>query len=157
MNRSPLPDVFSLVLFRDGQISTVRLEVVHLDSSVCVVFNGEGGVDHAGNVVFPIWSERSDDCFKTIKIKFENVQHPRQGTVEIWIDVSNIVQRDWLAKEHLVKGQRESSIQVMAVKNGQAHDAPDKVEVGQVFLRICGQAVIIKMDQRGNKKKDEPD
>lgn len=48
----------------------------------------------------------------------------------------HVVQRDGFSQQLLVEGQREASIDVVAVEHSQAHDAAHKMEVGQVLLQV---------------------
>ena len=55
--------------------------------------------------------------------------------MELGIDVGNVLERDRLVEQHLVKREREAAVEVVPVEHGQPDDAPNEMEVGQVLLR----------------------
>ncbi len=55
--------------------------------------------------------------------------------MQLGVHLGDVVQVDGLVEQHLVEGQREAAVQVVAVEDGQAHDPTHKVKVRQVFLR----------------------
>lgn len=54
--------------------------------------------------------------------------------MEVRINRLHVLQRDWFSKQLLVEGQREASVDVMAVEHCHAHDTTHKVEVRQMLL-----------------------
>jgi len=55
--------------------------------------------------------------------------------VQFGVHRLHVVQRDGFAQQLLVEGQREASVDVVAVEHRHAHDAAHEVKVGQVLLR----------------------
>lgn len=65
-----------------------------------------------------------------------SLQDPDEAVVEVGVDRLHVVQRDRFAQQLFVKGQREASVDVVAVEHRHAHDATHEVEIRQVLLRI---------------------
>ena len=68
-----IPDVFAFVVFVDGNVAAVGLQVVHLNSSVGVVFHRECRVDHPARVVLPATSQSTIQS--TIQSQIESNHH----------------------------------------------------------------------------------
>ena len=58
-----------------------------------------------------------------------DLQHPRQGTVQLGVNLRDVVQVDGFVQQHLVERQRKPSVQVVTVKDSQAHDASHEMKV----------------------------
>lgn len=56
--------------------------------------------------------------------------------MKLGVHVRNVLESDGLVEQHLVERQCETAVQVVPVEHGQPDDPSDKVEVGQVLLRI---------------------
>jgi hypothetical protein len=54
--------------------------------------------------------------------------------MQVWINMSDVVQNDGLVKQHLVEWEGEATVEMVTVEDGQTHYPSDKVEVGQVLL-----------------------
>lgn len=63
------------------------------------------------------------------------LQDPDEAVVEVGVDGFHIIQSDRFAEQLFVEGQREASVDVMAVEHCHAHDATHKMEVRQVLLQ----------------------
>ena len=59
--------------------------------------------------------------------------------MQVWINVSNVIQNNGFVEQHLVEGQCETTVEMVTVEDGQTHDPTDKVEVGQVLLYDKGK------------------
>lgn len=68
-------------------------------------------------------------CELMLCLDEEFLQDPNEAVVQIGVDGLHVVQRDRFAQQLLVKGQREASVNVVAVEHRHAHDATHKVEV----------------------------
>ena len=64
--------------------------------------------------------------------------------MQFLVDFGDVVQVDGLVEQHLVEWQRETAVQVVAVEDGQSHDAADEVEVRQMFLHTNDEHVRVK-------------
>lgn len=61
-------------------------------------------------------------------------QHPLEAPLQLRVDGLDVLQRDGLVEQHLVEGQRETTVDVVAVEHRQPDHTPNKVEVGEVLL-----------------------
>ncbi|RUS90107.1 hypothetical protein EGW08_002149, partial [Elysia chlorotica] len=104
-------DIFTLVLLRDGDVFSSRLEFILLHSTKRIVLHREGMVQHV-------------------------LYHPAEAAVQVWVHTLQVVQCDGLAQQLLVERHREPPVQVVAVEDGHADHAPHKVEVRQLTYRV---------------------
>lgn len=49
--------------------------------------------------------------------------------MQLGVSGLQVVQLDWFAQQLFVKGQREAAVDVVTVKNCQAHDTTHKMEI----------------------------
>lgn len=109
-----LLDVFSLVVIGHFNVSTARLEVNSDLLTKDFILDTEVLEDNVLDRV---------------------VKSPAQSAVEISIDTLHIGKADLLAKNHLVEGTNEESIQEASVENGKTYDTSNELEVAKM-LRV---------------------
>ena len=62
-------------------------------------------------------------------MKSGNSQHPVETLVHFRVDLLEVVQRDVLSEQLLVKRKREAAVQVVVVKDGHADDTTHEMKV----------------------------
>lgn len=106
-------NIFSLVLIRDGDVSTVRDEVDRLDDAKLFPFDREGQFDDSVNVV---------------------LQHPLETRVVGRVYRFQIFVVDGFAEHVFVDGSREVRLEDALVVEGLADDATDEAEVEKMLF-----------------------
>ena len=56
-------------------------------------------------------------------------QDPVEAAVELGVDLLKVTERDVLAEQLLVEGQREAAVEIVAVEDRHADDATHEVKV----------------------------
>ena len=75
--------------------------------------------------------------------------------MQVWINVSDVVQNNGFIEQHLVEWQSEATVEMMTVEAGQTHDSTDKVEVGQVLLHQRSPVYQQRQQRRSHVKGHE--
>ncbi|TNN47973.1 hypothetical protein EYF80_041835 [Liparis tanakae] len=140
----------------DRDTLAVGLELVLDDFSVGIVLDTERVVQDAGDVIVPEEGTPANNRFlnysttynhscisvlplgvapeivlesRTGRLEAKRVsQDPDEAVVEVRVDGLHVVQRDGFPQQLFVEGQREASVDVVAVEHRHAHDATHEVE-----------------------------